>query len=71
MSINVNDAVQAIKKVGAINTRISQMSGETLDGNHQIEVQSSPGIWQTVLVGIKKPLAESIVREATNRVILG
>ena len=71
MSINVNDAVQAIRKAGSINTRISQMAGETMDGSHQIEVQNSPGIWQVVLVGIKKPLAESIVREATNRVILG
>lgn len=71
MSINVNDAVSAIKKAGIGNTRVIQMPNESLDGLHQIEVQRTPGVWQPILVGIKKPMAEDIVRQATNRVILG
>lgn len=71
MSINVNEAVATIKKVGANNTRVIQMPNQSLDGLHQIEVQLNPGVWQPILTGIKKTMAENIVREATNRVILG
>jgi hypothetical protein len=71
MSINVNEAVSVIKRAGAINTRIVQMPNQTIDGLHQIEVQATPGTWQPILIGIKKTMAENIVRDATNRVILG
>lgn len=71
MSINVNDAVSAIKKAGVVNTRVTQMPNQSLDGLHQIEVQTTPGVWQPILMGIKKTMAEDIIRQATNRVILG
>lgn len=71
MSINLNETTTAIKKAGAANVRVVPMKGQTIDGDHQIEVQPNPGTWQPILTGIKKSMAESIVRDATNRVLLG
>lgn len=71
MSVSISEAVSAIKKAGAINTRISQMPGATIDGLHQIEIQSAPGVWTPVVTGLKRQMAENLIKEATNRVILG
>jgi hypothetical protein len=71
VSINLNETTAAIRKAGAVNVRVVPMKGQTIDGEHQIEIQNVPGTWQTILTGIKKPMAESIVRDATNRVLLG
>lgn len=50
--------------------RVVPMPGQPFDGDHQIDIKESD-IWVTVVAGIKKSMAESIVRDATNRVICG
>jgi hypothetical protein len=71
MAANLQEAIQRIKRVGASNARIVPMSGQSaVDGNHQIEILESGG-WHTVITGIKRRMAEDIVAQAVNRVILG
>ncbi len=69
--INLNETINTIKKIGASNTRIVPMENQNpLDGNVSIEVRLD-GNWSPVVSGIKKSTAEDIIRQATNRVILG
>jgi hypothetical protein len=71
MPINLNEAIQKIKTVGPANVRVIPMPGQNImTGNYQIEVQDG-GNWSSIVVGIKKSMAEDIVSQATNRVILG
>ena len=71
MPINQNEAIQKIKTVGPANVRVIPMPGQNImTGNYQIEVQDG-GNWSSIVVGIKKSMAEDIVSQATNRVILG
>jgi hypothetical protein len=71
MPINLNEAIQKIKTVGPSNVRVIPMPGQNMmTGNYQIEVQDN-GSWSSIVVGIKKAMAEDIVSQATNRVILG
>lgn len=71
MPINLNEAIQKIKTVGPSNVRVIPMPGQNImTGNYQIEVQDG-GNWSSIVVGIKKSMAEDIVSQATNRVILG
>lgn len=70
MAININEAVQAIKKVGVTQTRVVPMAGQSaIDGKFQIEVND--GGWRSVVSGITQKMAEDIVAQATNKVILG
>lgn len=69
--LNLNEAISRIKSVGVHNVRIVPMQNESvIDGNHQIEVNES-GAWTTIIAGIKRNIAEDLVRQATNKVILG
>lgn len=69
--INLNETINTIKKIGANNTRIVPMENQNpLDGNVRIEVRLD-GNWSPVVSGIKKSTAEDIIKQATNRVILG
>ena len=71
MPINLNEAIQKIKTVGPANVRVIPMPGQNImTGNYQIEVQDG-GNWSSIVVGIKKSMAEDLVNQATNRVILG
>lgn len=71
MAININEAIQKIKQVGASSVRTVPMAGEAVDGGqYQIEVQEN-GSWTAIVTGVKKTMAEDIIRQATNRVILG
>ena len=72
MAINVSEAVQLIKKAGPHRTRIVPASGQSVvDGNHQIEIRESNDQWTVIVAGVKKGMAESIVAQAANNVILG
>lgn len=69
--MNINEAVQRIKRVGASNVRIMPMDGQpALTGLHKIEVKDQ-GAWTMVIEGLDKSLAESIVQKAVSKVILG
>jgi hypothetical protein len=63
--INMNEAVTKIKQIGTANTRIIESSGAC-----SIEVYQD-GKWDPLVVGVTKRIAEDIVSQATNRVILG
>jgi hypothetical protein len=71
MSININEAIQKIKAVGPKNVRVVPMPGQNVNsGDYQIEVLNG-GSWSSIVLGIKKSMAEDIINQATNRVILG
>lgn len=71
MPANLNEAIQRIKQAGVNHTRILPVTGESaLGDNQEIQVKES-GEWRTVVTGIKRSMAEDLVRQATNRVILG
>jgi len=71
MTANINEAIQKIKRVGGTNTRIVPMAGQSIvEGRVQIEVRSG-GEWETVVTGVTQKMAEDIVSQATNKVILG
>lgn len=68
--MNINEATQAIKRVGAANVRVTPMPGQSvMDGDYQIEINN--GSWAAIVTGVKKPIAEQIVSQALNRVICG
>lgn len=68
--INVTAVIQEIKKAGQNSVRAIPMANQPIDGNYEIEIQEN-GNWRTVISGLKKPMAEDIIRQATNRVLLG
>lgn len=70
MPANINEAIQKIKAVGPNSVRIMPMAGQPIDGDHQVEINAT-GSWVPVVTGIKRSMAEDIVRQATNRVLLG
>ena len=70
-SININEAIQKIKQAGASSVRSVPMTNESVDGgNFQIEVNLN-GSWTPVISGVKQSMAEDIIRQAFNKVILG
>jgi hypothetical protein len=70
-AVNVNEAVERIKAAGAGNVRFVPMPGQSVnDGQYQIEVNQH-GEWVPVATGISKKIAEDLITQATNRVILG
>lgn len=64
--VNLNEAVQKIKSVGSLNARVVSSA----DGKAEIEVREG-GNWTTLVSGITRKIAEDIMSQATNRVILG
>lgn len=67
--MNITEAKNTIKSAGSNNVRVVPMPGQPFDGDHQIEVKTDS--WHVVLSGLSKSMAEGLVREATNKVILG
>jgi len=71
MPINVNEAIQRIKQAGSNGVRAVPMPNQHVaDGDYQIEVKTNE-TWTPIVTGIKKKIAEDIISQATNRVILG
>jgi uncharacterized metal-binding protein len=69
--LNIHEAVQKIKKVGSSNVRVIPMDGQpALTGLHKIEIRDQ-GVWITIVEGVQKRMAEDIVTQAINKVILG
>ena len=69
--LNINEAVQKIKKAGSTNVRVVPMDGQAaLTGMHKIEIKDQ-GIWITIVEGIQKRMAEDMVTQAVNKVIFG
>jgi len=71
MSLNMNEANQQIKKAGENNVRAVPMAGQSVQGgDYQIEIREGTN-WTPVMTGVQKQVAESIINQAVNRVILG
>lgn len=69
--ININEAIQAVKAAGSRRVRTVPMDGQNIhDGLYQIEVADTSG-WHAVATGMPKVTAESIINQATSRVLLG
>lgn len=68
--INLSEAVAKIKKVGSTNARAVPMPGKTIQQDHQIEIKENNN-WTPILTGITKKMAEDLISQATNKVILG
>ena len=69
--INLNEAIITIKRAGTHNVRVVPMDGENaIDGKCQIEVKEAAN-WEAIVSGVSKNIADGIVSQATNRVILG
>lgn len=69
--IDVNEATKKIKAVGANNVRVVPCPGQNVHtGEHQIEVNND-GSWSVIATCPTKKIAEDIVSQAVNRVILG
>lgn len=65
------NATILIKQAGSTNVRILPMQGQSItEGDYQIEIKKE-NAWTPIMVGVKKPIAEQIVQNALNRVILG
>ena len=69
--IDLNEAIQHIKKAGENNVRCTPMPGQNVrSGLYAIEVCEG-GLWVSVAEGMTKMTAENIIVQATNRVICG
>ena len=65
--MTINEAVEKIKKAGPSNTQITPMSDSD---RFKIEINLGQG-WATILTGLKRVMAEDVIRQASNRVLLG
>lgn len=71
MVANINEAVARIKKVGSSHVRSVPMPGQNVNtGNYQIEIDEGNG-WTPIVVGVQRSIADSIIQQAVNKVILG
>lgn len=68
--INLNEAIKSIKSVGSKNVRSVPEPGQGFDGRHRIEICQS-GVWNPIVSGITKTMAEDIIKQALNRTICG
>lgn len=70
MPHNLNETIQKIKQAGPSSVRIVPMDGQPITGQYQIEI-SPQGSWVAIISGLTKQMAEDIVQQATNKVLLG
>jgi hypothetical protein len=70
MVANINEAVEAIKRVGGTNARIVPMPGQDVNGRQQVEIREGTS-WYPVVTGVSRKMAEDIIAQAVNKVILG
>ena len=71
MTVNVNEAVSKIKAVGSSNVRSLPMEGQNVStGTYKIEIKQN-GTWVTIAECPNKKIAEDIINQAINNVILG
>jgi len=71
MPVNVNEAVNRIKAAGTTNVRSVPMQGQNVhSGSYQIEIKEN-NIWVVIAECPNKKIADDIISQATNNVILG
>ena len=71
MTINVNEAVSKIKSVGSSKVRCLPIEGQNVNtGTYKIEIKQND-TWVTIVECPNKKIAEDIINQAINNVILG
>jgi hypothetical protein len=71
MPVNLNEALIRLRKAGATACRAVPMHGQDVHtGQYQIEVQEG-GKWNVLIEGLQRSSADDIIKQATNRMILG
>ena len=71
MAINISEALVEMRKAGPRGIRTMPMTGQDINsGMYKIEV-SHGGMWDCVLEGLPRSTAESLISQATSRVIFG
>ena len=69
-AVNINEAIQAVKSAGPSRVRAVPMEGQNVHtGTYQIEI-ADKGSWHQVVTGLPKSTAESIIAQATSRVLM-
>jgi hypothetical protein len=73
MPQDLNETIQKIKQAGIASVRVVPMAGQTIHGQYQIEVKTNTGAnpWTPIMTSLTKQMAEDIVQQATNKVLLG
>lgn len=65
--MTIKEAVERMKKAGESKTRLVPITG-----TNQVNIQVDMGQgWATIMKGVERPMAEDILRQAKDRVILG
>lgn len=71
MSLDLNSAIVEIKKAGVRGVRALPMPNQHVTtGKYVIEVLDN-GVWRSIVEGVPKSIADSLIAQATNRVICG
>lgn len=71
MAVNINETTKRIKAAGAQNVRSVPMEGQNVQsGRYQIEILES-GSWTSIAECPNKTIADNIISQAVNNVILG
>ena len=71
MFININEAISKIKSAGANRVRSVPVPGQHVSsGRYQIEILEGTG-WVPIAECPNKKIADDIISQATNNVILG
>jgi hypothetical protein len=70
MAINISEALVQMRKAGPRGIRTMPMPGQDINsGMYKIEI-SQGGMWSCILEGLPRATAESLISQATNRVIM-
>lgn len=68
---SLNTVLQLIKEAGPTKTRVVPMEGQSvLNGRFRIQITDGTN-WSDVLSDVPRSTAEDLVKQATNRIILG
>lgn len=69
--LSINEVVSRIKAAGARKVRMVPMANQPVNGGlYQIELNTD-GQWISEIAGVTQQMAESIIRQGTNKVICG
>ena len=71
MSVNISEALTMMRKAGPKKLRAVPMPGQNVNsGTYKIEIDQGFGTWTCVIEGLPKVTAESLISQATTRVIM-
>jgi len=70
MAINISEALAEMRKAGPRGIKTMPMPGQSINtGSYQIDI-ARDGQWITILEGLPRATAESLIAQALNRVIM-